>query len=658
MEKFFKLKENGTDVRTEVTAGVTTFLAMVYILAVNPNILSASGMNSAAVFTATAVSAGFATLIMAFYANYPVALASGMGLNAYFAFSVCVPMAKAGIQDPWKIALAAVLCEGIIFILLSLTQFREKLVNDIPMNLKYGITSGIGLFIVIVGLKGAGIVIGDQSTLVTMGKVGSPEFVLAMIGLIIIAVLHHYRVKGDILIGILATWILGIIAQGAGWYKVDIDAGVYSLIPSFAGGFLPAKMNLFAFDFDWIGAHVMDFVVIVFSFLPACRGTHQRNEGAAPVSPLQHFPSTGHGSQLVDDRLGVRLGWRADWLRPREVVGAVRVELGLKRKACARQVGLAAFGVGIIEPVSRVEVRARRAHAYLKRAATSGVKGGEGQARWGTRLPAPDAEAVIVSARSVELLVVPVDVAPHRLWLAKVEGRAVDGTYLARRDRVLADGEKLVCLEAHDRSHCGASVVACQVEVAVVGHVHKGEGIGLAGVRDREARGLIRKVDKRDLAGEGTVAGQSKLALAKLAGKAHRVSLLDCGCPPHALVEPRGKAGVEVVALAGSIVSRKVAGDGGAYGHLCPVRAVCDGPYGGAMAGGVVEVVLERCQAEKNVPLRSRGVGDLQREERCPKLHEPEACPGGGDREDADQISRWRATKGLRADHGVSSRVR
>ena len=267
MEKFFKLKENGTDVRTEVTAGVTTFLAMVYILAVNPNILSASGMNSAAVFTATAVSAGFATLIMAFYANYPVALASGMGLNAYFAFSVCVPMAKAGIQDPWKIALAAVLCEGIIFILLSLTQFREKLVNDIPMNLKYGITSGIGLFIVIVGLKGAGIVIGDQSTLVTMGKVGSPEFVLAMVGLIIIAVLHHYRVKGDILIGILITWILGIIAQGAGWYKVDVDAGVYSLIPSFAGGFLPAKMNLFAFDFDWIGTHVMDFVVIVFSFL-------------------------------------------------------------------------------------------------------------------------------------------------------------------------------------------------------------------------------------------------------------------------------------------------------------------------------------------------------------------------------------------------------
>ena len=142
MEKLFKLREHGTDVRTEVTAGITTFLAMVYILAVNPSILSAAGMNNAAVFTATAISAAFATLIMAFYANYPVALASGMGLNAYFAFSVCIPMAKQGIQDPWKIALAAVLCEGIIFVLLSFTNFREKLVNDIPENLKYGIKIG------------------------------------------------------------------------------------------------------------------------------------------------------------------------------------------------------------------------------------------------------------------------------------------------------------------------------------------------------------------------------------------------------------------------------------------------------------------------------------------------------------------------------------
>lgn len=267
MEKFFKLKEHGTDVRTEVTAGITTFLAMVYILAVNPNILSAAGMDSAAVFTATAISAAFATLIMAFYANYPVALASGMGLNAYFAFSVCIPMAKAGIQDPWKIALAAVLCEGIIFILLSFTNFREKLVNDIPENLKYGITAGIGLFIAIVGLKGAGIVIGDPSTLVTLGNFGSPQFVLALIGLMIIAILNHYKVRGDILIGILATWVLGIIAQEAGWYHVDPANGVFSLIPSFKGSFLPTKMNIFAFDFDWIGSHIIDFAIIVFSFL-------------------------------------------------------------------------------------------------------------------------------------------------------------------------------------------------------------------------------------------------------------------------------------------------------------------------------------------------------------------------------------------------------
>lgn len=265
MEKFFKLKEHGTDVRTEVTAGVTTFLAMVYILAVNPSILADSGMDSGAIFTATAVSAGFATLIMAFYANYPVALASGMGLNAYFSYSVCIPLANAGVQDPWKIALAAVLVEGIIFILLSFTEFREKLVNDIPMNLKYGITAGIGLFIVIVGLKSGGIIVSDSSTLVAMGTVSSPEFVLALLGVVVIAVLHHYNVKGDILIGILATWILGIVAQEIGWYHVGENAS--SLIPSLSGGFLPSGMNWFCFDFDWIASNIMEFVVIVFSFL-------------------------------------------------------------------------------------------------------------------------------------------------------------------------------------------------------------------------------------------------------------------------------------------------------------------------------------------------------------------------------------------------------
>lgn len=268
MEKLFKLKENGTTVKTELIAGLTTFLAMVYILAVNPSILSASGMEPGAIFTATAVSAFFGCVFMAFFANYPIALASGMGLNAYFAYSVCIPMAEAGVQDPWQVALTAILVEGIIFIILSLFKFRETLVNKVPANLKYGISAGIGLFIVIVALKGAGIVIGSESTLVDLGNVGSAQFALAMIGFIIVAVLRHFRIPGAILIGILATWVLGMGAQAIGWYQVDVEAGVYSLFPSFSGASLiPAAPNLFKFDFSYVGSHIMEFAVIVFSFL-------------------------------------------------------------------------------------------------------------------------------------------------------------------------------------------------------------------------------------------------------------------------------------------------------------------------------------------------------------------------------------------------------
>lgn len=268
MEKFFKLKEHGTDVRTEMIAGATTFLSMVYILAVNPGMLAEAGLDSASVFTATAVSAAIATLFMAFFANYPVALASGMGLNAYFAYSVCIPLAEQGITDPYKIALAAVLVEGIVFVLLSLCNFREKLVNDVPANLKYGITAGIGLFITFIGLKGAGIVVPDASTLVNLGSFSSPQFILAVVGLIIVAALYHFNVKGYILIGILATWILGMGAEAVGWYQVDPEAGVYSLFPNFDGAsFIPAAPTMFAFDFEWIGAHIIDFAVIVFSFL-------------------------------------------------------------------------------------------------------------------------------------------------------------------------------------------------------------------------------------------------------------------------------------------------------------------------------------------------------------------------------------------------------
>ncbi len=267
METLFQLKANQTTVKTELVAGFTTFLSMVYILAVNPSILAQAGMNPGAVFTATAVSAAMATLFMAFFANYPIALASGMGLNAYFTFSVCIPLAEAGIQDPWKIALTAVLVEGILFVLLSFFKFRETLVNKIPANLKLGITAGIGLFIAIIGLKGAGVVIQNPATLVDLGNLASPATVLALIGLLVIAILQHYRVPGSILWGILATWALGILAQFTGWYTVDPANGAFSLLPDFANGFKPTAPHLFAFDFSFVAEHTLEFVVIVFSFL-------------------------------------------------------------------------------------------------------------------------------------------------------------------------------------------------------------------------------------------------------------------------------------------------------------------------------------------------------------------------------------------------------
>ena len=269
MEKLFKLKEHNTTVKTEVMAGITTFLTMAYILAVNPNMLSASGMDNGAVFTATALASALATFIMAFWANYPIALSAGMGLNAYFAYTVCLGQLQ-GIDDPWKIALAAVLVEGIIFIILSFFKLRETIVNAIPENLKYGITSGIGLFIAFVGLKGAGVVVSDDSTLVALGNFGRPEVALCLIGILVIAVMNLYNVKGSILWGILITWVLGIIAQLTGWYVVDPDAGAASLIPSLsASSFIPPSISstFCKFDFAWIGSHVSEFVVIVFSFL-------------------------------------------------------------------------------------------------------------------------------------------------------------------------------------------------------------------------------------------------------------------------------------------------------------------------------------------------------------------------------------------------------
>lgn len=263
LSKLFKLKEHKTDVKTEILAGITTFLSMAYILAVNPTMLADAGMDSGAVFTATAVSAGFATLLMGLLANYPVALASGMGLNAYFAYTVCPMIAEMGVTNPWQVALTAIFIEGVVFVILSLFKFRETLVNSIPQNLKYAISAGIGLFITIVGLKGANIVVADASTLVTIGNVATPEFVLAMVGLIAIAIMWHFNVKGAILWGILVTWILGIVAQLAGWYK-----GI-SLIPDFSAGLLPPSMEptFLKLNFEFMFSHILDFIAVVFAFL-------------------------------------------------------------------------------------------------------------------------------------------------------------------------------------------------------------------------------------------------------------------------------------------------------------------------------------------------------------------------------------------------------
>ena len=264
MEKLFKLKEHGTTVRTEIMAGFTTFLAMAYILVVNPLMLSGADagvqlMDYNAVFLATAISSAVATLCMAFFANYPVALSAGMGLNAYFTYSVCL-----GMGVSWRVALTAVFVEGVIFIILSLFKFRETLVNTVPANLKYGITAGIGLFIALIGFKGAGVVVASSSTLVDLGKMTSPEFVLAMVGLLIIAALHHKNVKGSVLIGILVTWVLGMGAQAIGWYQGN------SLLPNFSNWTLfpvVQESTILQFDFAWVGQNLLSFAVIVFSFL-------------------------------------------------------------------------------------------------------------------------------------------------------------------------------------------------------------------------------------------------------------------------------------------------------------------------------------------------------------------------------------------------------
>ena len=271
MENFFKLKEHGTDVKTEVIAGLTTFMTMAYILAVNPSILGATGMDTGAIFTATALASAIGSFCMALFANLPFVLSAGMGLNAYFAYTVVL-----GMGYSWEVALTAVFVEGIIFIILSLTNVREAIFNAIPASLKVAVSVGIGLFITFIGLQNAHIVV-DGSTLVGLfsfnGSVKAGTFqsegitvVLALIGLLITAVLVIKNVKFNILLCILITWVLGIICQLTGLYVPNAEAGFYSLIPS---GIISAPASvaptLFKMDFSAIAS--LNFVVVVFAFL-------------------------------------------------------------------------------------------------------------------------------------------------------------------------------------------------------------------------------------------------------------------------------------------------------------------------------------------------------------------------------------------------------
>ena len=271
LEKTFKLKENGTDVKTEVIAGITTFMAMAYILAVNPSILSASGMNDQAILIATALSAFIGTMCMAFMANYPFALAPGLGLNAYFAYTVCGSMGYS-----WQFALFAVFIEGLIFVVLSVTPVREAIFNAIPLQLKKGVSVGIGLFVAFIGLQNGKVVVGG-ATLVTIVPFKS-EFhttgawaLLTIIGVLIIAILHIKKVKGAILIGIFATWILGILFELTGLYTPDPANGFYTTIPSsFASFSFKSIGETFGACFSsaaFESFNAIDFVVIMLAFL-------------------------------------------------------------------------------------------------------------------------------------------------------------------------------------------------------------------------------------------------------------------------------------------------------------------------------------------------------------------------------------------------------
>lgn len=267
LDRVFRLKERNTSVRTEVVAGLTTFVTMAYILAVNPMILGDAGMDKGAVFTATCLASLIATVCMAFLSNYPFALSAGMGLNAYFAYTVVLKMGYS-----WQMALAAVFVEGVIFILLSLTRVREAVFNAIPMSLKHAVSAGIGLFIAFIGMQNCKLVV-DGSTLVEMYSFADNRadfstvgitVVLAMVGVLITGILVVRKVKGNILWGILATWALGIICQLTGLYDPSV---LGSVLPNFSGGIAVPSLMPTLGQMDFSALLTPDFAVVVFALL-------------------------------------------------------------------------------------------------------------------------------------------------------------------------------------------------------------------------------------------------------------------------------------------------------------------------------------------------------------------------------------------------------
>ena len=272
LENFFHLKENKTDVRTEIMAGITTFMTMAYILAVNPSILSATGMDGSAILIATALASFVGCLAMALMANYPFALAPGMGLNAYFAYTVVI-----GRGYSWQIALLAVFVEGLIFIVLSLTNVREAIFNSIPATLKLAVSGGIGLFIAFIGLQNAKLVVNSDSTLLTYQTFKGENFhsigiaaILALLGVLITGILLVKKVKGGILFGILITWVLGILCELVGLYVPNPDAGMYSVIPTGLISFNFSAIGLTfgqVFTADFGAIKILEFITIIFAFL-------------------------------------------------------------------------------------------------------------------------------------------------------------------------------------------------------------------------------------------------------------------------------------------------------------------------------------------------------------------------------------------------------